>query len=392
LTQLLQKRKHRSHIASKASVLTTVHKKSPRQYGRLYIFPLLHNMSLNSVALRGMQGRLLYLFLTLMLFFNIGLKGSFAQDPVFSQFYSAPLQLNPALTGIAYGANFSINYRNQWPALNNAYQTYAVSYDQFFTAFNSGIGISVQSDNAGNGILKTNKISAFYSYRVKINRDWQIRFGMEAGFFQTRLDWSKLVFLDQLDPEFGPISPGGTPYPSEEEQPQNLNQTHFDMSVGGVVYSEKLYVGVAIKHLNTPGQGYLDINDNLTGGLPIRWSVQVGSEFSFKRGNNQYWHPFISPSVLFVSQGASRQINVGTMVGFGEFYGGVWYRHANKNPDAVIGAVGFRTGSFKITYSYDATVSQLSFSSGGSHEIGINITIDDGSRESVLNDCFSIFR
>jgi type IX secretion system PorP/SprF family membrane protein len=339
-----------------------------------------------------MPGRLVHIILTIMLVVYFGHRESVAQDPVFSQFYSAPLQLNPGLAGIAYGANFSINYRNQWPSLNNAYQTYAVSYDQFFDEFNSGIGIYVQSDNAGNGILKTNKVGAIYSYRVRINRQWEMRLGIEAGFFQTRLDWSKLVFLDQLDPEFGPISPGGTPYPSEEVQPEDLNRTLFDMSVGGVVYSEKLYVGVTLKHLNTPGQGYLDINNNLTGGLPIRWSVHAGSEFKLKRGNNRYWSPFISPGVMFVGQGASRQINVGSMIGFGEFYGGVWYRHANKNPDAVIGVVGFRTGAFKITYSYDATISKLSFNSGGAHEIGINITIDNGPRESIYNDCFSIFR
>lgn len=322
----------------------------------------------------------------------LGFHNVKAQDPVFSQFYSAPLQLNPGLAGIANGANFSINYRNQWPSVNSAYQTYAASYDQFFSDFNSGVGIYIQADNAGNGILKTNKVSAFYSYRVRINYKWQIRFGIEAGFFQTRLDWNKLVFLDQLDPQFGPISPGGTPYPSEEVQPDNLNRTNFDMGVGGVVYSEKLYVGVTLKHLNTPGQGYLDINNNLTGGLPIRWSVHAGGEFSLDPRNNNYWHPFISPGILFVSQGASRQVNVGTMIGFGEFYGGIWYRHANINPDALIGVIGFRTGGFKITYSYDATISKLSFNSGGSHEIGIGIRIDDGSSESILNDCFRIFR
>jgi hypothetical protein len=95
---------------------------------------------------------------------------------------------------------------------------------------------------------------------------------------------------------------------------------------------------------------------------------------------------------MFVSQGASQQVNVGTMFGFGEIFGGLWYRHANINPDAVIGVVGFRTGAFKITYSYDATISKLSFNSGGSHEIGINIRIDDGSREWRYSDCFSIFR
>ena len=197
-----------------------------------------------------------------------------AQDPVFSQFYAAPLQLNPAFAGIVYAPNFNLNYRNQWPAINSAYQTYAASYDQFFRDFNSGLGVYVQSDNAGNGIIRTNKGSIAYSYRVRVNSEWELRLGIEAGALQTRLDWSKLVFPDQLDPEFGPVSPGGTPIPSEEDQPDDLNKTYFDIGVGGLVYSRNFYVGRTMKHLNTPGQAYLAFDDNLTNGLPIRWTVR----------------------------------------------------------------------------------------------------------------------
>jgi len=321
-----------------------------------------------------------------------GISSLSAQDPVFSQFYSAPLQLNPALAGIVYAPNFSINYRNQWPSLNSAYQTYAVSYDQFFRDYNSGVGIYVQSDNAGNGIIRTNKASVAYSYRVRVSSSWELRLGIEAGMLQTRLDWSKLVFPDQLDPQFGAVSPGGTPIPSEENQPDDLNKTYFDIGAGGLVYNENFYVGFTMKHLNTPGQRYLAIDDNLANGLPIRWSVHVGGEFDINMGNNRFWRPFISPNAMFVSQGASRQLNIGTFIGFGQVYGGVWYRHANLNPDAIIGAFGFKSSRFRITYSYDATISKLSLSSGGSHEIGVGITLDDKNRESKYNDCFSIFR
>ena len=276
--------------------------------------------------------------------------------------------------------------------LQQAYQTYAVSYDQFFRDFNSGIGVYIQADNAGNGIIRTNKASLVYSYRVKINSDWEMRLGIEGGVIQTRLNWDKLVFPDQLDPEFGPISPGGTPIPSDEDRPDDLNRAYFDIGMGGLVYNRDMYFGFTLKHLNTPGQSYLDINDNITGGLPLRWSVHAGSEFNLNIGNNRYWRPFISPGIMVVGQGGSLQVNAGTFIGFGEFYGGVWYRHANRNPDAVIGAVGFRTGKFRVTYSYDATISSLSINSGGSHEIGIIVTLEDKGRESRYNDCFSIFR
>ena len=57
-----------------------------------------------------------------------------AQDPEFSQFYAAPLYLNPAFAGSARCPRIGLNYRNQWPALNKTYITSAVSYDQHIDA------------------------------------------------------------------------------------------------------------------------------------------------------------------------------------------------------------------------------------------------------------------
>ena len=88
-----------------------------------------------------------------------------AQDPIFSQYYAAPLQLNPAFAGNTYSPHIAINYRNQWPSLNQAYVTYAVSYSQFFKDFNSGIGLMILTDDAGQGLYKTTKVSGVYSYK-----------------------------------------------------------------------------------------------------------------------------------------------------------------------------------------------------------------------------------
>jgi len=315
-----------------------------------------------------------------------------AQDPVFSQFYSAPLQLNPGLAGVAYKPNFAINYRNQWPSLNNAYQTYALSYDQYFEDYNSSVGFYLQADNAGNGILKTNKAAAIYTYRLRVNREWQLKWGIELGLVQSRLNWEKLVFGDQIDPILGTVTPGGTPIPSEDTEPEDLSLTYLDIGTGGVLYSKKLYVGLSIKHLNTPKQSFLGKAENLSGGLPLRWNAHVGTEIPIRTGNKNRWKTFISPGIMYVRQGPFQQLNLGTFVGMGDIYGGLWYRHVGTEPDAVIGAIGLRKGYLRFTYSYDITISPLSNKSGGSHELGIMINLDDGKGESSYNDCMSLFR
>ena len=60
-----------------------------------------------------------------------------AQDIHFSQFYNAPLTVNPALTGRIPGSyRVVINYRNQWPYQFDkatSFSTPAISFDMPFS-------------------------------------------------------------------------------------------------------------------------------------------------------------------------------------------------------------------------------------------------------------------
>src|SRR5687767_3318205 len=82
-----------------------------------------------------------------------------AQDPNFSQFFSSPLTLNPALTG-KFDGTFRIagNYRNQWPTINEAFVTKTASIDfgilknRLADIDQLGVGILGVTDRAGDGV------------------------------------------------------------------------------------------------------------------------------------------------------------------------------------------------------------------------------------------------
>ncbi|MFM7154054.1 MAG: type IX secretion system membrane protein PorP/SprF, partial [Bacteroidota bacterium] len=78
-----------------------------------------------------------------------------AQDPIFSQFYATPLQINPGFAGSTGTSRIGTSYRNQWSGFNNAYRTYTVACDQNIERLNSGVGLLAETDDAGNGIYKT---------------------------------------------------------------------------------------------------------------------------------------------------------------------------------------------------------------------------------------------
>jgi type IX secretion system PorP/SprF family membrane protein len=323
-----------------------------------------------------------------------------AQDPVFSQFYAAPLQINPAFAGATYAPRVTLNYRNQYPGWPNAYATYSASYEQSIEALNSGLGFVVMADVAGDGIYKTNRFHAVYGYQVRVVDDFHVKFGVEAGMIQTTVDWNKLQFGDQLDPITGGVDPSGAPNVSEEQRPVNLNKTIFDVSAGLLAYGGNFYGGVSVKHLNSPDESLLEINENLAAGLPLRLTVHTGVEINIDGGNNRRSSAFISPNLMFIKQGEFTQVNAGAYAGFGKFFGGLWYRHTFSNPDAAIALVGFREGVLRIGYSYDLTVSELATApggAGGAHEISLTINFDDSRalqrsrRSSRYNDCFKMF-
>ena len=314
-----------------------------------------------------------------------------AQDPIFSQFYAAPIQVNPAFAGNTNAPLIAMNYRNQWPNLNQAYVTYSLSYDQYFKNINSGFGLLILADDSGRGLYKTTKVGATYAYKFRLAGNTYIKGAIEASGIQNRIGWDQLIFLDQINPETGPISPGGTPYPTEETPPENLSKTYFDASAGMLVYNEHFYGGISAKHLNTPNLNFTDINNNLSDGLPIRLTLHGGAEFGLGKRKSSL---FISPNILLVKQADFYQVNAGAYIGLNTFYTGLWFRHTFKNPDAVIMSFGFKRGILKFGYSYDLTVSSLGLSTGGSHEVGIIINLENTGRfkESKYNDCFNLFR
>ena len=329
--------------------------------------------------------RLLLLFFLFCSFWQIDLK---AQDPVFTQFYAAPLQLNPAFAGNTYAPFVTVNYRSQWAGFADfsTYDTYAVSFSQFIEGMNSGIGLMIEADDAGNGIYQTTRIGGYYSYKIQFNNDLNLKFGIEGSLVQSRLDWDQLVFGDQIDVT-GAISTTST-----ELQPEILTVNYGDVSTGLLLYNELFYGGLTIKHINRPDESILGINGNISSGLPVRFSIHGGSQIDLG-GNKRGRSTFISPNLMYVKQGDFSQVNAGAYLGFGSFFAGGWFRYSSSNSDAAIGLVGFQKNAFKFGYSYDFTISKLSGNSGGTHEFSMVLNFDANRPRKVdYNDCFQIFR
>jgi len=315
-----------------------------------------------------------------------------AQDPVFSQFYAAPLQTNPAFAGSAFAPRMGVAYRNQWAGFSNAYRTYSVWYEQRLERLNSGIGFYLQGDNAGGGIFRSNTFYTQYAYQLNVDDVFSLKLGIEAGARQHSLDWNKLVFPDQIDPL------NGININTEEIRPDLTNRVLLDVGTGLLATGKRWYMGFSMKHLNTPDERLILINNNLTRGLPLFYSFSGGADLFVKEGNKNTGSSFLSPNFLFAAQGPYKQLNVGAYASTGVMYFGAWYRTTFQNSDAAILLAGFKQGVFKLGVSYDITISGLANQAGGTYELTMSMLLDQSEtlkkkrKRANINDCLHMFR
>ena len=293
-----------------------------------------------------------------------------SQDVHFSQFYAAQLYLNPAFTGVSGGSRLMANYRHQWAGIPGAFVTYAFSYDHNFTRLNSGIGIYFNRDKAGSGGLRTTITGLQYAFHVKLSRKISARFGADIGYRVRDIDFSRLIFNDQLSKSG--IAPSTTEIPTSE------NAAFFDYGTGILIFSEKYWGGIAIHHLTQPDQALVGGSESI---LPIKYSVHGGARILVKDRFGKKSEKYIAPAFNYKGQHDFDQLDIGLSfysnpVTFGLWYRGIpglkAYKKGYGNNDALIVLVGYRLDDLSFGYSYDMTISKLAVTTSlGSHEISI---------------------
>jgi type IX secretion system PorP/SprF family membrane protein len=318
----------------------------------------------------------------LLMILVLGFEGLRAQDPHFSQFYANPLNLNPAFAGSNVCPRLVMNYRNQWPSIPGSYVTYNMSYDMHFDRLGGGLGILVLSDKAGEGVLNTQQASLIYSVRIRVSREFFIKAGLQAGFFQKSLDFNRLTFGDQIDSKWGFSQPT-----KELPPPGGVYSTaDADFAAGILGYSKKFFVGFAAHHLVPVNEAFIAGNDSY---LPMKITGHFGTKIPLTAaGRNRLRpsDPVLSPNILFMQQGQYHQLNYGLYFQKEPIIFGLWYRHFFEGSDAVVVLVGFEYDKFKFGYSYDITVSELGSASGGAHEISMGLKFNCPQRKIRLHE------
>jgi len=299
-----------------------------------------------------------------------------AQDPQFSQYYAAPLYLNPGLVGINQKGRMGVNYRTQWPNLDANFETFSGYIDYHFEDYFSSAGVIFTTDREGIAGLQSTSIGLQYAYQVQLNYQWTFRPGVQIGYTTRNLDFEKLTFGDQ----FGP---NGIERDFTNETFDRSRVNFFDLSFGGILYNPSLWLGGAVHHINEP-------NQSITGAeapLARRISVHGGYRFPLngRTPRTDLGERSITPTFNYRTQGDFEQLDIGAYFTLEPILVGLWYRGVPirqldgiANSESLIFMLGLQNDRTTFGYSFDYTISDLGIGTGGAHEISISYSFSLG--------------
>jgi len=293
-----------------------------------------------------------------------------AQNPQFSQYYQTPLLVAPSFAGNSLGSRLFLSYRDQWAHLPGSLVTYAAALDNNFYAINSGVGLVVMRDVAGSARLGTTTATGLYSYRFNITDDWRIRPGISFSYSQRSLQNDRAIWPDKITLsgiDVGTIEPDYKPY------------YYIDASSSVVVYNRQLWLGLCVDHLLRPNVSFAGLDARAL----MQWSQFGGINFPLTNSVGKV-PEVITLNYLFKMTGDFRQLDIGLN----------WYRAPlllgfawrglpgtdYPSYDCLIFTVGTSFNNLAIGYSYDFTVSKLGPATGGSHEITLSFSFNEGSK------------
>lgn len=290
-----------------------------------------------------------------------------AQDLHFSQFYNAPLNINPALTGVyPQDKRVIANVRSQWSSVPVPYMTTSISYDQ--KLLNDGRlgnnilggGILLNYDKAGDAEMQTTQIGGVISYTRQLSKMHFLSGGFRVLVAQHRFDITKLTFDRQfVDGTFLPTANTG-------ENFSNFNYNYVDIG-GGINWlfqiskRMKFHFGVAASHLNRPKSTFFKTEDIRQ---TARWNLHLDATIQLTQKMD------LMPAAIFSMQGPQQERLFGSAIRYhlDEHFArekslviGTWYRMN----DAAITSFGVSYPTWDAMISYDFNTSDFANATNG---------------------------
>ena len=307
-----------------------------------------------AIPLRRKKKELLMLIFSCLCFCaNISAQ----QDPLYAQYLNNPFVINPAYGGLTNNLNLSLSYRYQWTGLEGSPKT--INANGHISLHNNkmGAGLIVISDKIGTATV--NEVFATYSYRVAIDGQKTLSFGLQAGMANYKIDNTKVNAYDPSDPLFQ-----GT---SSEIKPS--------IGAGVILSSDKFFLSLSVPRM---------LKSELRGGayqstLYNQHFYALGSYLFFLRDRLRF-----KPSVLLkLVSGAPASVDINAAFVLHENYQvGVLTRNFNTYGLFLQALI---KDTFRIGYVFEVPTGSSVGTNFTSHEITLGLRMNSLKFHSNLS-------
>ncbi|WP_417358008.1 PorP/SprF family type IX secretion system membrane protein [Flavobacterium sp.] len=296
---------------------------------------------------------------------------TWAQDPIFTQYFMVPQTVNPGFTGFMETTSIGVMHRTQWPDASLKINSDYAFLNTWSEEMNSGFGVNFLSQRESFTNYQLSQVNASYAYRVQISDYWYFHPALEVGFGTKSYGFQNLVLEDQLNLGTGVID-------ATSIDPLALNEkiTFFDIGAGVLFNNEECWFGASLKHLNKPNISFMQ-----AGNLPLEmlFSLNAGYEFKLSNFTNTFL-PYNSKLLFtanYMQQAKYNRFDLGMGIIFERvFVGAIAATNPAKNNGnsnlltSINPYFGLKYEHFKVGYSYDILTNKMG-RTGGIHEFSL---------------------
>lgn len=256
---------------------------------------------------------------------------------------------NPSYVNSDQYITFLGSYRNQWVGLQGAPKTFRISGNTLLNDSNFGLGFHF--DNESIGVINSNNFALDFSYRIALNRMFNLAVGLKASIDSYRVNYNDLDFWDSSDP-FAEIG--------------QVRKANPNFGLGLFFWWDKGYLSLSMPYVFTEksfDSNLMQINGGrnhtyLSGG----YLVSVSEDIVLKPAAMLR---FVNGAPLSVSISGlfyyKEKVNIGGSYAFNS----AWSLLAGYQ---VLPAVF-------LGYSFDRSTSRLGAYNGGTHEVFVRYEI-----------------
>jgi type IX secretion system PorP/SprF family membrane protein len=283
---------------------------------------------------------MLGIFLALMLF--MPKRAACQQDPVFNQYMNNLLTIQPAYAGLTGYVNVTALSRIQWLGFDGAPTTNTLTIQGPLQRYNVGLGLSIINDKFGP--VRQNGAYFDYAYRILLNNDQYISFGIKGGFNIYEALLSQLTTHDPNDPV----------------SLYDINKKFLpNFGAGFMWHSDKFFLGFSAPKFFKNGLNsasgasvyHEEVNYYAIGGivLPLADNVKLKPTFLYRRSE-------LTPQIIDLTANLL-------------FYDRIWVGASYRinNSYGLLFQV-FLSPEIKIGYAYDLTTFRPTQVNAGTHE------------------------